>query len=99
MKIPTKHKEMVLKKVNVLIKEFLVNRYLLYGNSLTNSGNPCSNHANDEEMELLKSLIRKLLIVQDKLESNPNFDFDVQFLRWIDGEYQKLFNENMEKQV
>lgn len=88
MKIPKKHKEVILKKVNVLTKEFLVNRYLLYGN-----------HANDEEMELLKSLTRKLLSIQDKLESNPNFDFDVQFLRWIDGEYQKLFNENMEKQI
>ena len=86
MKIPKEHKEVILKKVNVLIKEFLVNRYL-----------SCGDHATDDEIDLLKSLAKKLLSV----EQNISLDNDInnQFLIWIDEEYKKLFNENMEKQI
>ncbi len=86
MKIPTTHKEVILKKVNILIKEFLVNRYLKY-----------DYHADNTEFELLRGLTKKLLSIQEKIKSDENID--IQFLMWIDGEYQKLYNENMEKQI
>ena len=86
MKIPKEHKEVILKKVNVLIKEFLVNRYLSYGD-----------HADEDEIDLLKSLSKKLLSVEQNI-SDDN-DINIQVLIWVDEEYKKLYNENMEKQL
>ena len=84
MKIPKKHKEVILKKVNVLIKEFLVNRYLKYGE-------------NADNYEHVKLLVRKMLETMLKIKSDE--DVDIQFLIWVDREYKELYNENMGKQV
>ena len=86
MIVPNNQKEQVIKKVRVLIKRFLVDRYLRYGDS-----------ADDESMDLLKQLAKRMIFIEQQIRLNK--DIPSQHLRWVDGEYRKLYNEKMEKEL
>ena len=53
--------------------------------------------ADDESMDLLKQLAKRMIFIEQQIRLNK--DIPSQHLRWVDGEYRKLYNEKMEKEL